>query len=85
MFENVATRTARIFYALVMTGGVVALAWLCLANFPLLGAVVAFCVGLPLLALVAAPLAAGGSLLVGLLAGLLAIAGSAAQRVRHGG
>ncbi|MDH4869809.1 hypothetical protein [Pseudomonas sp. BN515] len=85
MFEIVATRTACSLYVLVITGGVVALAWLCLANLPLLGAVVAFCVGLPLLALVAAPLAAGGSLLVGLLAGLLAIAGSAVQRVRHDG
>jgi hypothetical protein len=85
MFEIVATRTARTLYALVMTGGVVALAWLCLAQLPLLGAVVAFCVGLPLLALVAAPVAAGGALLVGVLAGLLAIVSSSARRVRHGG
>lgn len=85
MFEIVATRTAQALYALVMTSGVLALAGLCLAKLPLLGAVIAFCVGLPLLALVAAPLAAGGSMLLGLLAGLLAIAGSTARRVRRGG
>ena len=39
MFENVATQTSRTLYALVITGCVVALAWLCLAKLPLLGAV----------------------------------------------
>lgn len=85
MFENVATQTSRALYVLVITGCVVALAWLCLAKLPLLGAVLAFCLGLPLLMLVAAPLAAGGAFLVGLVAGLLATAGSAVQRARSGG
>lgn len=85
MFEKVATRTARTLYVLTMAVGILALAWLCLAKLPLLGAVLAFCVGLPLLALVAAPVAAGGALLVGVLAGLAAIAGSSARRLRHGG
>ncbi|WP_236213017.1 hypothetical protein [Metapseudomonas otitidis] len=85
MFEHVATQTSRSLYALVMTGCVAALAWLCLANLPVMGAVVAFCLGLPLLALVAAPIVAGGSILVGVLVGLLASAGSAVQRARSGG
>lgn len=85
MFENVATRTARALYVLVMTGGVVALAWVCLANLPLLGAVVAFCVGLPVLGMLAAPVAAGGALVAGVVAGLVAIAGSAARRTRSAG
>lgn len=85
MFENVATQTFRTLYVLVMTGCVVALAWLCLSKLPLLGAVVAFCVSLPLLALIAAPVVAGSSMLVGVLAGLLATAGSAVRRARCGG
>lgn len=85
MFEKIATQTARTLYALTMAVGVLALAWLCLTNLPLLGAVLAFCVGLPLLAWVAAPVAAVGALLAGLLAGLAATAGSSARRLRHGG
>lgn len=85
MFEIVATRTARTLYALAMAGGAIALAWACLANFSLLGAVVAFCLGLPLLALIAAPVAAGGALVAGVVAGLVAIAGSSARRVRSAG
>ena len=85
MFEKTVTRTARTLYVLTMAVGILALAWLCLAKLPLLGAVLAFCVGLPLLALVAGPLAAVASGLVGVLVGLLAIAGSSARRLRHGG
>lgn len=86
MFENVTARTARTLYVLAMGLGVIALAWLCLANLPLWVAVLAFCLGLPLLALVAGPLAAAGALLAGVVAGLAAfIAGSAARRARHGG
>lgn len=85
MFEIIATRTARTLYALVMTSGVLALAWLCLANFSFWVAVLAFCMGLPLLALVATPVAAGGALVLGILAGLVAIAASFARRVRAGG
>lgn len=85
MFEIVASRTAQSLYALLMLGGVGVLAWLCLANLPLLGAVLAFCFGLPLVMLVAAPLAAGCAFLVGLLAGGVTIAASAARQARHGG
>lgn len=85
MFEKVATRTARTLYVLSMAVGVLVLAWLCLANLPLWGAVLMFCLGLPLLALVAAPVAAGGALLAGVLAGVAVIAGSSARRLRHGG
>lgn len=84
MFEKVATQTARTLYVLVMAVGILALAWLCLAKLPLLGAVLAFCVGLPLLAMVAGPVAAVASGLAGVLAGLLAIAGSSVRRHRHG-
>ena len=85
MFEKTVTRTARTVYVLTMAVGMLMLAWLCLTKLPLLGAVLAFCVGLPLLALVAGPLAAVASGLVGVLVGLLAIAGSSARRLRHGG
>lgn len=86
MFEKVALRTAHALYALAIGLGVVALAWVCLANLPLWAALLAFCLGLPLLALAAAPVAAGGALLAGMLAGLLAlIAALSARRVRHGG
>lgn len=85
MFEIIATRTARTLYALVMASGVLALAWLCLANFSLWVAVMAFCVGLPLLALVATPLVAGGSLVLGVLVGLVAIAVSTVRQPRSDG
>lgn len=85
MFEKVATQTARTLYVLVMAVGILALAWLCLTKLPLLGAVLAFCVGLPLLALVAAPVAAVASGLTGGLVGLVAMAGSSVRRPRHGG
>lgn len=85
MFEIIATRTARTLYALVMASGILVLAWLCLANFSFWVAVMAFCVGLPLLALVATPVAAGGALVLGVLAGLLAIVVSAVRQPRSDG
>ncbi|SDA63317.1 hypothetical protein SAMN03159443_01895 [Pseudomonas sp. NFACC15-1] len=66
MIEKAALRTARTVYALTISTGVIWLAWLCLVHLPLWAAVLAFCFGLPLLALMAAPLAAGGALLAGL-------------------
>lgn len=86
MFEKVALRTAQALYALAIGLGVVALAWVCLANLPLWAALLVFCLGLPVLALAATPVAAGGALLGGLVAGLvMLIAGASARRVRHGG
>lgn len=86
MFEKVALRTAQTLYALAIGLGVVALAWVCLANLPLWAALLVFCLGLPVLALAATPIAAGGALLGGLVAGLvMLIAGASARRVRHGG
>jgi hypothetical protein len=86
MFEKVALRTAQTLYALAIGLGVVALAWVCLVNLPLWAALLVFCLGLPVLALVATPIAAGGALLGGLVAGLvMLIAGASARRVRHGG
>ena len=86
MFEKIALRTAHALYALAIGLGVVALAWVCLANLPLWAALLAFCLGLPVLALAATPVAAGGALLGGLVAGLvMLIAGASARRIRHGG
>jgi hypothetical protein len=86
MFEKIATRTAKILYALVIGTGVIWLAWLCLASLPLWAAVVVFGLASPLLAMVAVPVAAGGALLVGLAVGLVAaVTDSLARRVRHGG
>jgi membrane protein implicated in regulation of membrane protease activity len=85
MFEIVATRTAHTLYALVIASGLLAFAWLCLANFSFWVAVLAFCMGLPLLALVATPLAAGGSLVLGILAGLVAKVFSAGRQPRSDG
>ncbi len=86
MFEKVAVRTAHTLYALAIGLGVIALAWICLANLPLWAAVLVFGIALPLLAMVAAPVLAGGAMLVGLVAGLVAvIAGSSSRRLRHGG
>lgn len=73
MFEKTALRTAHTVYALAIGAGVIWLAWLCLAHLPLWAAVLAFCFGLPVLALAAAPLAAGGALLVGLVMGVVAL------------
>ena len=86
MFEEAATRTAKTLYALAIGAGVIWLAWLCLVNLPLWAAVLVFCLSLPLLALIAAPIAAGGALLAGLIVGLAAlITGSSARRVRRDG
>ena len=83
MFEKTALLTAKTLYALAIGVGVIWLAWLCLANLPLWAAVLMLCLGLPLLALVAAPIAAGGALLAGLVVGLAAvIIGSFARKVR---
>ena len=83
MFERTALRTAQILYALAIGIGVIGLAWLCLANLPVWAAILMFCLGLPLLALVAAPIAAGGALLAGLVVGLVAmISSSSARRLR---
>lgn len=86
MFEKVALRTAQTLYALAIGLGVLALAWVCLVNLPFWAALLVFCLGLPLLALAATPIAAGGALLGGLVAGLvMLIAGASARRVRNGG
>ncbi|MFD2645138.1 hypothetical protein [Pseudomonas japonica] len=85
MFEKVAVITAKTLYALAISAGVIWLAWLCLAHLPLWLAVLMFCVGLPVLALAATPIAAGGALIAGLITGLTAlIAGSAARRLQRG-
>jgi len=86
MFEKAALRTAKTLYALAIGAGVIWLAWLCLAHLPLWAAVIVFCIGLPLLASVAAPIAAGGAWLAGLAVGLAAIIGrSLYRRVRSAG
>ncbi|MGH8350852.1 MAG: hypothetical protein ACRES5_30450 [Pseudomonas sp.] len=85
MFEKAALLTAKTLYALAIGVGVIWLAWLCLTSLPAWAAVLMFCLGLPVLALAATPIAAGGALLGGLAAGLVVlIAGSTARRVRHG-
>jgi hypothetical protein len=86
MIEKIALRTAKTLYALAVAVGVVWLAWLCLTSLPLWAAVLAFAVAMPLLALAAAPLAAGGALVAGLVVGLVAlVSGASARRLRHGG
>jgi len=86
MFEKAALRTAKIFYALAIGVGVIWLAWLCLVHLPVWAAVLVFCLALPLLALAAAPIAAGGALLAGLVVGLVTVVSySIARRVRAGG
>ncbi|EKT4469992.1 hypothetical protein QEM11_000800 [Pseudomonas putida] len=86
MFEKVALRTAKTLYALAIVASVGWLAWVCLANLPLWAAVLMFCLGLPILALVATPIAAGGALLSGVVVGLVAaIAGLFARRLQRGG
>lgn len=86
MIEKAALRTAKTLYALAIGAGVIWLAWLCLAHLPLWAAVVVFCVALPLLASVAAPIAAGGAWLAGLAVGLIAvISRSLYRRVRSAG
>jgi hypothetical protein len=83
MFEKTALRTAKTLYALAIGVGVVWLAWLCLTSLPVWAAVLMFCLGLPLLALAAAPVAASGALLAGLVVGLVAmISSSSARRLR---
>ncbi|QZP26225.1 hypothetical protein [Pseudomonas mosselii] len=85
MFEKVALRTGKTLYALAIGTGALWLAWLCLVNLPLWAALLTFCLALPVLALVATPIAAGGALLIGLATGLLAaIAGSVARRPQRG-
>jgi len=73
MIEKAALRTAHTVYALTIGAGVIGLAWLCLVHLPLWAAVLAFCFGLPLLALMAAPLAAGGALLAGLVVSVVTL------------
>ncbi|NNA49761.1 MULTISPECIES: hypothetical protein [Pseudomonas] len=86
MFEKAALLTAKTLYALAIGVGVIWLAWLCLVNLPLWAAVLTFCLGLPLMALAAAPIAAGGALLAGVLVGLVAlISGPFARKARSGG
>jgi thiamine transporter ThiT len=86
MIEKTALRTAQLLYALAIGAGVIWLAWLCLMQLPWWAAIVAFCVGLPLLAMAAAPLVAGGALLAGLVVGLVTlISGAIARRRQVGG
>ena len=86
MFEKAALRTAKILYALTISAGVIWLAWLCLVHLPVWAAVLVFCLALPLLALAAAPIAAGGALLAGLVVGLVTVVSYLiARRVRSGG
>ncbi|CAI8825371.1 Transcriptional regulator [Pseudomonas sp. IT-232MI5] len=86
MFEKIALRTAKTLYALAIGAGVIWLAWLCLMHLPWWAAIAAFCLGLPLLALAAAPVAAGGALLAGLAVGAVTLISYAmARRVRAGG
>lgn len=86
MFEKTALLTAKTLYALAIGVGVIWLAWLCLASLPLWAAALIFCLGLPLLALVAAPIAAGGALLAGVVVALVTlISGSFARKVRSDG
>lgn len=73
MIEKTALRTAHAVYALAIGAGVIWLAWLSLVHLPLWAAVLAFCFGLPLLALATAPLAAGGALLAGLVVGVVTL------------
>ncbi|WP_339521637.1 hypothetical protein [Pseudomonas sp. EL_65y_Pfl2_R96] len=83
MFEKAALRTAKLLYALAIGAGVIWLAWLCLVHLPLWAAVLVFCLALPLLALAAAPVAAGGALLAGLAVGLITLTRyGLARRVR---
>lgn len=85
MFEKAALLTAKTLYALAIGVGVIWLAWLCLVNLPLWAAAVMFCLGLPLLALAATPIAAGGALLAGVVVGVaFLISGSFARKVRSG-
>ncbi|KJZ61714.1 hypothetical protein [Pseudomonas fluorescens] len=85
MFEKAALRTAKLLYALAIGAGVIWLAWLCLVHLPVWAAVLVFCLALPLLALAAAPIAAGGALLAGLVVGLVTVVSySIARRVRSG-
>jgi len=86
MFEKAALRTAKILYALAIGAGVIWLAWLCLVHLPVWAAVLVFCLALPLLALAAAPIAAGGALLAGLVVGLVTVVSYLiARRVRSDG
>lgn len=86
MIEKAALRTAKILYALAIGAGVIWLAWLCLVHLPVWAAVLVFCLALPLLALAAAPIAAGGALLAGLVVGLVTVVSySIARRVRADG
>ncbi|GLH33996.1 hypothetical protein BR1R5_33840 [Pseudomonas sp. BR1R-5] len=80
MFEKVALLTSKTLYALVIGAGVIWLAHLCLVSLPLWAAVLVFCFGLPVLALVATPIAAGGALLAGLVAGLVALIACSVSR-----
>ncbi|WP_240160404.1 hypothetical protein [Pseudomonas bharatica] len=77
--------TANTLYALAIGAGVIWLAWLCLVNLPFWLAVLMFCLGLPLLAMAATPIAAGGALLAGLIAGLVTLIASVARRPQRGG
>lgn len=83
MFEKAALRTAKLLYALAISAGVIWLAWLCLVHLPVWAAVLVFCLTLPLLALAAAPVAASGALLAGLVVGLITVVSHCcARRVR---
>lgn len=83
MFEKAALRTAKTLYALSIGAGVIGLAWLCLVHLPAWAAVLVFCLTLPLLALAAAPIAAGGALVAGLVVGVVTVVSHClARRVR---
>ena len=86
MFEKAALLTAKTLYALAIGVGVIWFAWLCLVNLPLWAAVLMFCLGMPLLALAAAPVAASGALLAGVVVGLVTLVScSFARKARSGG
>ncbi|PTU70303.1 hypothetical protein [Chromobacterium haemolyticum] len=75
MFEKTALIAAKVLYGLIVCCGIAFLAWLCFAHLPFWGAVFALPIALVLMALAGAPLAAGASLLGGVLIAVLVVIG----------
>lgn len=85
MFEKTALTTAKTIYWLVIGTGAVWLAWVCFANLPFWVALLLLPFALALAALAGAPLAAGASLVGGLLVAVAVFIGRKATSSSRSG
>ena len=84
MFEKIARTTTEVLYWSAIAIGVAGLAWACFAHLPFIWAMLLFPVALSLAAMVGGPLAAGASLIAGLVVASTAVVIRSLASIRSG-